>query len=306
MSPAALLQADARAQGRVRTPSGLEIHWEARGPLDAPPLVLIPGIGMQLVHWPAGFLDELEGRGLRLILVDNRDAGLSDKVRAPVPPIWPMVTRALLGLSVESPYRLRDMADDVACVIETLELEAPAVLGISMGGMIAQLLALRHPERVGRLTLLQTTSGARHHRPQFKAVRALIGPPSRTREESVSRSVECMRTIGSPAYVYDALRQAKSAGIAFDRCHCPEGFGRQLAAISASGDRVTALRTLRVPTLVVHGEEDPLIPVSAGRELAELIPGAKLVTFSGWGHDLPEPLWGTLADTFGSWALARA
>ncbi|MBL4844177.1 MAG: alpha/beta fold hydrolase [Planctomycetes bacterium] len=257
---------------------------------------------MQLVHWPAGFLDQLEARGLRLILIDNRDAGLSDKHPAAVPPIWPMIGRALIGLSVRSPYRLRDMADDTAAVIEALELEAPAVLGISMGGMIAQLLALRHPERVGRLTLLQTTSGARHHRPKLRAVRALVGPPSSTREQSIARSVECMRTIGSPAYPYDAERQAAAAGLAFDRDHCPQGFGRQLAAITASGDRVTALRALKTPTLVVHGEQDPLIPISAGRELAELIPGAKLVTFTGWGHDLPEPLWGTLADTLGTWS----
>ena len=301
MSPA--LAPPALESGRVKTPSGLEIHWEARGPKDAPPLLLIPGIGMQLVHWPAGLLEELEARGLRLILIDNRDAGLSDKHPDPVPPIWPTVTRALLGLPVRAPYRLRDMADDAAAVIEALELEAPAVAGISMGGMIAQLLALRHPERVGRLTLLQTTSGARYHRPKLRAVRALVGPPSRTREQSIAHLVACMRVIGSPAYPFDEERQRRAGGLAFDRCHCPAGFGRQLAAISASGDRLSALRSLRTPTLVVHGEADPLIPISAGRELAELIPGAKLVTFAGWGHDLPEPLWGTLADTVGHWSL---
>tara|TARA_R110002072_G_scaffold41537_1_gene116514 strand:+ start:342 stop:1142 length:801 start_codon:yes stop_codon:yes gene_type:complete len=265
---------------------------------------------MQLVHWPEGFLAELEARGLRLILIDNRDAGLSDKVQASVPPIWPMIARGLLGLEVQAPYRLRDMADDVAHVIEALELASPeqgppAVLGISMGGMIAQLLALRHPERVGQLTLLSTTSGARQHRPQLRAVRALVGRASRTREESVARSVACMRTIGSPAYVYDAQSQARRSGLAFDRCNCPAGFGRQLAAICASGDRVTALRSLRHETLVLHGEQDPLIPVSAGRELGELIPEAKLVTLAGWGHDLPGPLWGTLADAIGAHVSAR-
>lgn len=310
MSPAALLQADARASGRVRTPAGLELYWEARGPKDAPPLLLIPGIGMQLVHWPEGFLAQLEARGLRLILIDNRDAGLSDKVRAPIPPIWPMIGRALIGLPVEgAPYRLRDMADDVAHLIEALELTspehgAPAVLGISMGGMIAQLLALRHPERVGALTLLSTTSGSRQHRPQLKAVKALVARASKTREESVAASVECMRVIGSPAYVYDAASQAQRSGLAFDRCHCPEGFGRQLAAICSSGDRVAALRALQHETLVLHGQEDPLIPVNAGRELGKLIPNSKLVTLAGWGHDLPEPLWGTLADAMSAHALA--
>jgi pimeloyl-ACP methyl ester carboxylesterase len=305
LSPAALLQTDARASGRVRTPAGLELYWEARGPQDGQPLVLIPGIGMQLVHWPEGFLAELEARGLRLILIDNRDAGLSDKVRAQVPAIWPMIGRGLLGLEVAgAPYRLRDMADDVAHLIEALELGAPAVLGISMGGMIAQLLALRHAERVSALTLLSTTSGARKHRPQLKAVKALVARASTTREQSVRASVECMRVIGSPGYVYDAASQAHRSGLAFDRCHCPEGFGRQLAAICASGDRVAALQTLQHETLVLHGQEDPLIPVSAGRELAELIPNAKLVDLAGWGHDLPAPLWGTLADAIGAHAVA--
>lgn len=312
MSPAALLQADARASGRVRTPAGLELYWEARGPQDGQPLVLVPGIGMQLVHWPEGFLSELEARGLRLILIDNRDAGLSDKVRARIPTIWPMIARGMLGLEInEAPYRLRDMADDVAHLIEALELTStehgpPAVIGISMGGMIAQLLALRHPEKVGALTLLSTTSGSRQHRPQLKAVKALVARASKTREESVRASVECMRVIGSPGYVYDAASQAHRSGLAFDRCHCPEGFGRQLAAICASGDRVTALQTLQHETLVLHGQEDPLIPVSAGRELAKLIPNAKLVDLAGWGHDLPGPLWGTLADAIGAHALARA
>lgn len=292
--------------GRVRTPAGLELYWESRGPREGRPLVLIPGIGMQLVHWPAGFLDELCARGLRLILIDNRDAGLSDKHPAPPPSLLPLMSQSLFGVGLQAPYRLRDMADDAAALIAGLELEAPAVLGISMGGMVAQLLALRHPERVGRLTLLSTTSGSRAHRPRWRAARALFGPPSRTREESVARGVELMRVIGSPGFPYDALRQAEASGRAFDRCHCPAGFGRQAAAIASSPDRVAALRTLRAPTLVLHGEADPLVPISAGRELASLIPQSRLISKPGWGHDLPQALWSELGEAIGTWSKAEA
>ena len=290
--------------GRVRAPSGLELHWESRGPADGQPLVLIPGIGMQLVHWPAGFLEQLSARGLRLILIDNRDAGLSDKHPARPPGLWPLVGQSLFGAGLRAPYRLRDMADDTAALIAGLGLEAPAVLGISMGGMIAQLLALRHPERVGRLTLLSTTSGSRAHRPRLRALRALLGRPSRTRAESVARGVHLMRVIGSPGFPYDAARQAEASGLAFDRCHCPAGFARQAAAIAASPERVVALGTLRAPTLVLHGEADPLVPLSAGRELAALIPQSRLVTKPGWGHDLPAALWPELGEAIGAWSRA--
>lgn len=284
--------------------NGVDIEVEADEP-GGEPLVLLMGIGAQLVHWPEGFCDQLRGLGFRLIRLDNRDTGLSTYLsHLPIPDPRKVLLRAALGLRVDSPYSLGDMADDVAGVLDELKIERAHVLGASMGGMIAQTFALRHRARTSSLTSIMSTPGGRRYAFATKprALKALLGKPPRTREETVERMVFVYRTIGSQTHLADEAILRVIGEKSFDRGQNPAGFARHFAAIGAAGSRKEKLRSLDVPTLVVHGSQDPLIPVSAGRATARAIPNARMLELGDMGHDLPRPLWGAITSAVRSLA----
>lgn len=287
--------------------NGIEIEVEADA--EGEPLVLLMGIGAQLVMWPDDLCARLRAAGFRLIRMDNRDVGLSTHLgHLPVPDPRKALLRAALGLRVDAPYDLGDMADDVAGVLDALGIERAHVAGASLGGMIAQTFAIRHTRRTASLTSIMSTPGDRRYAlgAQPRALRALLGPAPRTREEAVQRMLTTFRAIGSRTHPVDEERLRGVAERAFDRGLNPAGFARQMAAICASGSRRQALRTLDVPTLVIHGSQDPLIPVAAGRATARLVPKARLLELGDMGHDLPRPLWGTFAGAIRSLAHGSA
>ncbi|NUW42378.1 alpha/beta fold hydrolase [Nonomuraea rhodomycinica] len=261
--------------------NGIEIAYESFGTPGARPLLLVMGLGTQLIHWDDDFCRLLAEQGHHVVRFDNRDAGLSTHLHE--------FGRPELGGA--APYLLDDMADDTAGLMDALGWPAAHVVGASMGGMIGQVLAIRHPGRVLSLTSIMSTPGPRAAPPTPAASAVLLATPPAGREEAIARSQAAWDLIGSPGYEPDRARIADVAGRAFDRCFDPAGTARQLAAIVASGDRTEALRGLDVPALVVHGEADRLVPVSGGRATAEAIPGARLLTFPGMGHDLPRPIW---------------
>ncbi len=272
--------------------NGIELEYEVMG--SGPPVVLIMGIGCQLIWWREGFCQGLVDRGLQVIRFDNRDIGLSTKLDdAVVPPMRTMLPKALLGLRVDAPYTLRDMAADTVGLLDHLDLERAHVVGVSMGGMIAQLVAIDHPDRTASLTSMMSTTGEKRYLGRPDALRALLGPVPRSRDEIMDRTVQTLRVIsaGGPDFEADADALRELAGLAYDRSFHPRGFVRQLAAILASGHRRRALKTVRAPTLVLHGELDPLIPVAAGRATAALVPGARLHTLPEMGHAMPRALW---------------
>lgn len=273
--------------------NGIGIEVDDRGPAGAEPLLLIMGLGMQLTAWPDELVGDLISRGFRVIRLDNRDVGLSDGFdHAGVPNLAAAGLRYTLHLPVKTPYTLADMAADAIGVLDALGVRRAHVCGASMGGMLAQHLAARHPERVKSLTLIMTTSGARRlAQPSPRVRMALLSRPDGRDTEAVVRHLEkVMRLIGSPAYppAGEALRQRLRASV--QRAWRPAGTARQLAAVMADGDRTHLLAHIGAPTRVIHGEADPLVPIDSGRDLARRIAGAVADFVPGMGHDLPEPL----------------
>ena len=281
---------------------GLDIAYEEHGAGD--PLVLVSGIGMQLVGWPLGFIDLLVARGFRVIVLDNRDVGLSSKLSAHgVPPLQRLMARALLGLPVSAPYTLFDMAGDVVGLLDALGIERAHVAGVSLGGMVAQAMAIAHGDRMKSLTSLMSYPGGRVLTAGDRRVTwRLLRRPARTRGENVAQVVAFFRAAGSTGFARDEVALAERMGRAFDRCYHPPGFARQLAATLATGDLAPRLRGVRVPTLVLHGTVDPIIRAAHGRDTARAIPGAKLRLIEGWGHDLAEGVWTLLADAIAAHA----
>jgi pimeloyl-ACP methyl ester carboxylesterase len=282
--------------------NGIQIVYETIGDPANPPLLLVMGLGMQLIHWDRNLCEQLAERGFWVIRYDNRDAGLSTKVNAPVPDI----RRAVVGMRVEAPYLLADMAEDAAGLLDHLGIEAAHVVGASMGGMIAQELAMRHPERVLSLTSIMSTTGERRAgRPKLRVMAVLLRRAPRDRQGFIDHFVRVFRLIGSRGYEYDEERVRELASATYDRDHDASGTGRQLAAILASGDRTARLRSLRLPVTVIHGRDDPLVPLRGGKATARAVPGARLLEIPGMGHDLPEQVWPTVIDAIAETA-ARA
>ena len=281
------------------TAAPLHIEYESLGNPEHPAVVLIMGLGMQLMAWPDGFCQELVARGYRVIRFDNRDCGLSGrapgKKRANL--LLAMAASAL-GLPVRTPYTLEDMAGDAVGLMDSLGIARAHIVGASMGGMIAQVLAAKFPQRVLSLTSIMSTSGNRKvSRPSKAARKVLLSRPAdpKNPESVIEHLVEMFGVIGSPAYPSskDELRQR--LGRSVRRAYEPAGTARQLLAIIASGDRRKLLKTITAPTLVIHGAADPLVPVAAGRDTAQNIPGATLMVIEGMGHDFPEALMPRLA-----------
>lgn len=286
--------------------NGIEIEYEIIG--DGTPLLLIMGVGAQLIFWPDEFCKRLADRGFRVIRFDNRDAGLSTKLHGKrVPNIGTMIVRALLGLPIDAPYTLLDMADDSAALLDALDIERAHVVGASMGGMIAQTLAITHPHRLLSLSSIMSHTGETHLAiASPRALRRLFAPSPRNREEAMENAVLFYRAVGSTAFSRNEQAVRERAARAYERSFCPAGFLRQTAAILASGSRKGALRFVRVPSLVLHGTIDPLIRPAGGRATAKAIPGAKLQMIEGMGHDLPEGVWPILIDAIAKHAHSAA
>ena len=271
----------------------VELVYETIGDPSDAPLLMVMGLGMQLIHWDRELCELLAERGFHVIRFDNRDTGLSTKIRGPVP----NVMRLMAGMPAQVPYVLRDMAGDTFGLLDNLGIERAHVVGASMGGMIGQTLAIERPERVLSLASIMSTTGDRRAgMPKLRVWSLMMRRAPQERDAYVRYFVKVFRMIGSPAYRIDEERSRELAAATYDRSHYPAGTARQLAAILASGSRTAALRQLDVPTVVIHGESDPLVPLRAGLATARAIPGAELITIPGMGHDLPRELWPTFVD----------
>ena len=282
----------------------VELVYETIGDPAGEPLLLVMGLGMQLIHWDRELCELFAERGFRVIRFDNRDAGLSTKIDAPVP----NVMRLMTGLPARVPYLVRDMASDAFGLLDHLDIERAHVVGTSMGGMIAQTMAIERPERVLSLgSMLSTTGDRRVGTPKLRVWSILMRRAPRGRDAYIAYFIRVFKMIGSPAYPPDENRIRELAGATYDRCHHPAGTARQLGAILASGSRTAALRRLDVPAVVIHGRSDPLVPVRGGIATAKAIPGAELITIPGMGHDMPRELWPTFVDAIaGNAERARA
>ncbi len=273
--------------------NGIQIEYATEGDPSDPALLLVMGLGAQLITWPDEFVDGLRRRGFFVIRYDNRDCGLSTKFEG-----TPDIAALFTGTDLSSaPYRIEDMADDAAALLTALQIPTAHVVGASMGGMITQAAVINHPARFRSATSIMSTTGDRAvGAPTGDALTALLRPVATNREEAITASVEGSRVIGSPAYPVDDAVLRDRAAAAYDRSYCPEGTVRQLGAILGSPDRTEGLRGVRMPFLVVHGEADPLVTLSGGEATAAAVPDAKLLTYPGMGHDLPEVLWGDITD----------
>ncbi len=278
--------------------NGITIEYEALGEQSAPPVLLIMGLGMQLIAWPDTFCQGLVSAGYRVIRFDNRDCGLSTRLDAlGVPNLLGVTLRHLLRLPVRAPYQLGDMAADTVALLDAVGARKAHVVGVSMGGMIGQVLAARWPERVLSFTSIMSSSGNRRlPGARLDARRAHLRRPANPHDPDsvVDNLVSLFRTIGSPGFPTDQAELRARLSRAVRRAYAPGGTARQLTAVIASGDRRALLRTIRAPTLVIHGAHDPLVPVEAGHDTARNIPGAKLKIVEGMGHDLAPglvPVW---------------
>ncbi len=280
--------------------NGVTLEYETFGDTANPPLLLIMGLGAQLTLWPAELVEALVARGYYVIRYDNRDIGLSQKFTDHgVPNIKRVAVMRLLGLRARLPYRLADMAADAVGLLDALGIARAHVVGASMGGMIAQLVAASYPERVLSLTSVMSTTGNRRVPPaRREAMAALLDrpPAGATIEDIYPIGIKVSRAIGSPAYPAEEARLKDRIARDFARSFHPTGAARQLAAIIDDGDRRKRLKAVTAPTLVIHGADDPLVPVEGGRDTAASIPGAQLKVIPGMGHDLPLQLVDEVAD----------
>jgi pimeloyl-ACP methyl ester carboxylesterase len=273
--------------------NGIELTYDTFGNPSDPPLLLVMGFTAQMTAWDEAFCLALAGRGRYVIRFDNRDVGLSTKLDGQLPDMLALMTLAPGATPPPVPYTLSAFADDAFGLLDHLGIERAHVLGASMGGMIVQVMALEHPERVLTMTSVMSCPGQPESTPE--AIAALITPPPPDREGAIARGVEVGRIISSPRY-FDAAKAERNAAASYDRSFYPEGAMRQMAAIRAAPDRTEALRSLNVPTLVIHGRADPLILPSGGEATAAAIPGANLLLLNDMGHDVPEPLWPVIVD----------
>jgi pimeloyl-ACP methyl ester carboxylesterase len=273
----------------------IEICYESFGPDDAPPLLLVMGLGAQMTLWSPGFISELLERGFRVIRFDNRDVGLSSKSQGDPPDVMALFAKYAEGLPIEAPYTLSTMANDAVGLLDALDIPAAHIVGASMGGMIVQVMAIEHPDRVLSLTSIMSTTGNPDvGQPDPDAMMALLAPAPTDRHGAIEQNVVTGRVISGALFDEDQARAI--AAESYDRCFHPAGFAFQIAAIGATGDRTEQLRQLDVPTLVIHGRQDSLISLSGGEATAAAIPGAELLVFGLMGHDTPELYWPQMAD----------
>jgi pimeloyl-ACP methyl ester carboxylesterase len=274
--------------------NGIEIAYETFGERDALPLVLVMGLGTQMLAWPDELCQDLADRGHYVVRFDNRDVGASTHLHGvQAPPLGSIVSGRR-----RPPYTIDDMADDALGLIDALELGPVHLVGVSMGGFISQTVALRRPERVRSLTLMSSSTGSRrvgHSHPRLIG-RLVSRPAVLNAEQAMAAVLDTIQAIGSKGYELDEERLRRLAARSFERGYDPAGYRRQFAAVVAQPNRTAQLRRLDVPTLVMHGLQDPLVAASGGLALARTIPGSRFVGFAGMGHDLPRALWPEFAD----------
>lgn len=287
--------------------NGIEIEWEAAGDEAAPAVLLIMGLGGQLTRWSDDFMTALAEHGFRAIRFDNRDVGLSTKLDAAgVPDLAKLGLQLMSGGKVDAPYSLDDMAADAVGLLDALGIARAHVVGASMGGMIAQLVAATYPDRVLSLTSIMSTTGNPALPRATAAANAVLmtRPQGSDIESLVAHGIRAAKVIGSPGYPADEVAMGLRIRSDIERVHYPVGFARQMAAIWSNGDRRPRLRTIAAPTLVIHGTDDPLVPVDGGRDTAASIPAARLEEIAGMGHDLPPALIGRIVDLIAEHAKA--
>jgi len=276
------------------TANGIQIEYESFGDTSNPALLLIMGLGAQMIVWDTEFCQQIADRGFHVIRFDNRDVGLTTHFDdAPTP----NVMAAMMGDTSSASYKLSDMAADAAGLLDALRIPAAHIVGASMGGMIAQTFAIEHPDKTLSLcSIMSTTGDTAVGQPASEALELLISVPPQTVEEAADRAVLAAKVIGGKRYPIDEERVRARAAEGWNRNHDDVGMARQLVAIMASGDRTPGLREVTVPTLVIHGVDDPLVTPSGGEATAKAIPGAELLNLEGMGHDLPMPLWPRIVD----------
>lgn len=269
--------------------NGIQIEYETFGAPDSPPLLLIIGLGGQLIFWDEELCEQLAQQGHFVIRYDNRDVGLSSILaEAAVPDVMSTIQALMQGETINSPYTIEDMAEDAVGLIDSLGIEKAHLCGMSMGGMIAQAVAIRYPRRVlSLISIYSTTGNPELPPPRPETMEFLLSPLPEEREANIEYTLKMFRTIAGPGFPFDEKWHRKMAAQAYDRAFYPQGVIRQLVAILSQRNRKVALASISVPTLVIHGSDDPLVPVECGRDTAEAVLGADLKIIDGMGHDLP-------------------
>ncbi|OUM02601.1 alpha/beta fold hydrolase [Variovorax sp. JS1663] len=288
--------------------NGIELAYDSFGDPDAQPLLLIMGLGTQMIAWDEAFCEQLAARGYRVIRFDNRDIGQSTRLTAAgIPDIGALLAQALAGVATDParvPYTLTDMADDAVGLLDALGIASAHIVGASMGGAIAQEIALRHPRRVRTLVSIMATSGGSGlPPPRPEALQVLMTPAPTDRDGYIARQQQVMKILRAGDDPEEEALDAARAQRAFERGLNPPGYARQLAAIIASGSRRERLSLLRTPTLVIHGDADPLVPIECGMDVARSVPGARMVTIPNMGHALPKQTWAPVIDAIADHAV---
>lgn len=268
--------------------NGIQIEYETFGESVSPPLLLIIGLAGQLIFWDEELCEQLAQQGHFVIRYDNRDVGLSSKSEEAGVPNMRTIEALMQGEAIKPPYTIEDMAEDAVGLLDALGIKKAHLCGMSMGGMIAQTVAIRHPRRVlSLISIYSTTGNPELPQPKPEAMEFLLTPPPEEREANIEYTLKLFRTIAGPGFPFDEKWHRKMAVQAYDRAFYPQGVARQFAAILAQRNRKAALALISVPTLVIHGTDDPLVPVECGKDTAEAVPGAELKIIDGMGHDLP-------------------
>jgi pimeloyl-ACP methyl ester carboxylesterase len=287
--------------------NGIEIEYETFGTKGDPALLLIMGLGAQLTLWPEALCEGLAARGFHVVRYDNRDVGLStDFDEWGVPNIMEAFMKLMKGDKVATPYLLDDLAHDAIGLLDALDVDRAHMVGASMGGMIAQITAAKFPQRTRSLVSIMSTSGRRGlpmGKPEAVAMLS-AQPEGPAREQLIAHAIKLRTVIGSPGFPADPAELRALVERNIDRRYYPAGAARQYLAVMASGDRVDLLKTVKVPTLVLHGADDPLLPVDGGRDVASLVPGARIETFPGWGHDIPKEMVPKLVESLSTFCKA--
>lgn len=280
---------------------GITLCYESFGDESAPPLLLVMGLGTQMIGWPDGFCRQLADRGFFVVRFDNRDSGRSTHIKGRPPTISQLALRRIDPVL----YRLSDMAEDTHLLLQELGLAPAHVVGASMGGMIAQTLAAEHPASVRSLVSIMSNTGSRWSgNPSLTIYRFWLTKPPNDRESYIERASQIFRVIGSRGLPQDDEHHREVAALAWDRGYDPAASGRQLGAIFASGNRTRQLRQIAAPTLVIHGSKDPMVSRSGGVATTRAIPGARMITIKGMGHDLPAAAWPQLVEAISEHAHA--
>ena len=273
------------------TANNIQIEYDTFGDPSSPPLLLIGGLGVQMIVWDEGLCNQLAGQGLYVIRLDNRDVGLSSKIdEAGEPNIMEVLTAYQRGEEVKAPYTLDDMADDAIGLLDALGIEKAHICGMSLGGIIAQIMAIRYPSRVSSLISMMSSTG-NPKLPQGKpeVMTLLLSPPPAEREANINHAMNLGRAMYGSKMPLDEQLGRPIAERLYDRCYHPQGVARQTVASMTAGNRTQALKSVTAPTLVIHGSEDPILPVEHGKATAEAIPGAELLIIEGMGHGLLFP-----------------